>query len=83
MIQTDAPKQVPPSVLLLGHQLDGDPGKFLGAAAGAITGGVVGNYMDQQEQNLVTEQQQHAIEIYIKPVIDGQEKSAFESPRYD
>lgn len=35
---------------VIGHQLDDDDGRYVGAAAGAVTGGAVGNYMDRHYQ---------------------------------
>ena len=32
---------------VLGHQFDGDDGRYYGAAAGALLGGALGNNMDQ------------------------------------
>lgn len=33
---------------VLGHQVDGDKGRYVGAVVGAIAGGAAGNYMDKQ-----------------------------------
>ena len=52
---------------VLGHQVEGDKGRFIGAAVGAIGGATVGNYMDKQqrafEEALAQEQQNHELEI--------------------
>jgi len=37
---------------VIGHQIQGDHGRYVGAALGALAGGAVGNYMDKQQQEL-------------------------------
>ncbi|MEN8175180.1 MAG: OmpA family protein [Pseudomonadota bacterium] len=37
---------------VIGHQVDGGSGKWVGAVVGGLTGYAVGNYMDQQYQEL-------------------------------
>lgn len=52
---------------VLGHQVDGDKGRYIGAVAGALAGGSVGYYMDKQqkefERALAEEQRRHELEI--------------------
>jgi outer membrane protein OmpA-like peptidoglycan-associated protein len=52
---------------VVGHQLDGNAGRFVGAAVGALAGGAVGNYMDRQqrdfEDELAREREANQLEI--------------------
>lgn len=52
---------------VLGHQVDGDKGRYLGAVVGAIAGGAVGGYMDDQqaelERQLAAEQNAELLKI--------------------
>jgi len=56
---------------LVGQQLGGRKGRFIGAAAGAIAGGLIGRFMDEQQQTLEKqlgqEQQEHKLEIERMP----------------
>lgn len=40
---------------VVGHQADGDKGRYVGAVMGAIGGAAVGNYMDKQQAELERE----------------------------
>lgn len=52
---------------VLGHQVDGDKGRYVGAVVGAIAGGAAGNYMDKQaaelERKLAAEQARDELRI--------------------
>ncbi len=52
---------------VIGHQVDGDKGRYGGAVVGAAIGGTTGHYMDKQqrelEEKLAEEQRQHDIEL--------------------
>lgn len=52
---------------VLGHQVDGDKGRYVGAVVGAIAGGAAGNYMDKQaaelERQLAAEQARDELRI--------------------
>lgn len=58
---------------VLGHQMDGDKGRYVGAVVGAIAGNAVGRYMDDQQQALERElsQEQAANEIRISRLADN------------
>lgn len=52
---------------VVGHQVDGDKGRYIGAVAGALAGAAVGNYMDKQaaelERQLAAEQARDELRI--------------------
>lgn len=52
---------------VLGHQMDGDKGRFVGAAVGALGGAAVGGYMDKQQKEfedaLAQEKMNNELEI--------------------
>lgn len=52
---------------VLGHQVDGDKGRYFGAVLGGIAGGAVGGYMDDQqaelERQLAAEQAAELLQI--------------------
>lgn len=52
---------------VIGHQVDGDKGRFVGGIAGAMAGAAVGGYMDKQEkefeEKLAEEQRKNQLEI--------------------
>jgi len=58
---------------VLGHQVDGDKGRFVGALVGAVAGNAVGRYMDQQQRQLEQElsREQAANEISIARLPDN------------
>lgn len=58
---------------VLGHQVDGDKGRFFGAVAGAIAGGAVGGYMDDQQAELERQlaAEQNAKLLNISRLADG------------
>ena len=58
---------------VLGHQVDGDKGRYAGALVGALAGNAVGRYMDEQQQALEEQlrQEQAADEIQISRLPDN------------
>lgn len=56
---------------VLGHQMDGDKGRYFGAVIGGIAGGAVGGYMDDQqaelERQLAAEQNAKLLKISRLP----------------
>jgi outer membrane protein OmpA-like peptidoglycan-associated protein len=58
---------------ILGHQADGDKGKYVGAAVGAIAGAAVGDYMDEQHAEMQKELAREAArnELSITRMSDG------------
>lgn len=57
---------------VLGHQVDGDKGRYVGAVAGALAGSAVGKYMDEQQRELEAQlrREQAANEIQISRLGD-------------
>lgn len=58
---------------VLGHQVDGDKGRYAGALVGALAGNAVGRYMDEQQAALEDQlrQEQAANEIQISRLADN------------
>lgn len=58
---------------ILGHQVDGDKGRYVGAVAGALAGTAVGKYMDDQQSELEAQlrAEQAAEEIRISRLADN------------
>ena len=58
---------------VLGHQVDGDKGRYAGALVGALAGNAVGRYMDEQQQALEEQlrREQAANEIQISRLPDN------------
>lgn len=58
---------------VLGHQVDGDKGRYAGALVGAIAGNAVGRYMDEQQAALEDQlrREQAANEIQISRLADN------------
>ena len=46
---------------VIGHQLDGKDGRYVGGAAGALLGGAVGHYADHQRLQYETQRQAYRI----------------------
>lgn len=71
---------------VIGHQSDSDRGRFVGAAIGAIAGASVGRYQHEQQRELERalardRQLNRRVEIYIKPVVEGDDERARIAPR--